>query len=117
MKADKELLRRAIENVLRNAIRYAPPNSDIEVTLQRKESSASIAVRDYGPGVPQDALDHIFDAFYRVDSSRDMSTGGIGLGLSIAQRAVRFHQGQVRAENANPGLRVSFELPLQPQSL
>jgi signal transduction histidine kinase len=117
MKADTELLRRAIENVLRNAIRYAPPNSDIEVTLQRKESNASIAVRDYGPGVPQDALDHIFDAFYRVDSSRDMSTGGIGLGLSIAQRAVRFHQGQVRAENANPGLRVSFELPLQAQSL
>jgi two-component system sensor histidine kinase CpxA len=117
MNADMELLRRALENVLRNAIRYAPPNSDIEVTLQRKESNASIAVRDYGPGVPQDALDHIFDAFYRVDNSRDMSTGGIGLGLSIAQRAVHFHQGRVRAENANPGLRVSFELPLQPQGL
>jgi signal transduction histidine kinase len=117
MRADPELLRRAIENVLRNAIRHAPPHSHIDVTLQRKASNASIAVRDYGPGVPQDALDHIFDAFFRVDSSRDMSTGGIGLGLSITQRAVRFHQGEIHAENANPGLRVSVELPLQPQGL
>jgi signal transduction histidine kinase len=117
MRADPELLRRAIENVLRNAIRHAPPHTHIEVTLQRKASNASIAVRDYGPGVPQDALDHIFDAFFRVDSSRDMSTGGIGLGLSITQRAVRFHQGEIHAENANPGLRVSVELPLQPQGL
>jgi two-component system sensor histidine kinase CpxA len=117
MRADPELVRRAIENVLRNAIRHAPPHTHIEVTLQRKASNASIAVRDYGPGVPQDALDHIFDAFFRVDSSRDMSTGGIGLGLSITQRAVRFHQGEIHAENANPGLRVSVELPLQPQGL
>ena len=114
MKADPELLRRAIENVLRNAIRHAPPHSHIDVTLQRNASNASIAVRDYGPGVPEDALDHIFDAFFRVDSSRDMSTGGIGLGLSITQRAVRFHHGDIRAENANPGLRISVELPLQP---
>jgi two-component system sensor histidine kinase CpxA len=53
----------------------------------------------------------------RTSTSRDMSTGGIGLGLSITQRAVLFHQGQVHAENANPGLRVSFELPLQTQGL
>src|SRR5262249_57941206 len=110
-------LRRAVETVLRNAIRYAPANSDIEVTLQRKESNASIAVRDYGPGVPQDALDHIFDAFYRVDSSRDRSTGGIGLGLSIAQRAVRFYQGQVPPEEGQPGLAVSFEHPFHTHTL
>jgi two-component system sensor histidine kinase CpxA len=113
MKADPELLRRAIENVLRNAIRHAPPYSDVEVTLQRNSSSALIVVRDHGPGVPEDALDRIFDAFYRVDSSRDRKTGGIGLGLSITQRAVRFHQGQIHAENAYPGLRVSFEFPLR----
>lgn len=113
LSADRELLRRAIENLLRNAIRYSLPGGKIEIDIRGTESNASITVRDYGPGVPAAALTHIFDPFFRVDGSRDMETGGMGLGLSITQRALHLHHGQVSAENANPGLRVHVHLPLK----
>jgi two-component system sensor histidine kinase CpxA len=113
VEADKELLRRAVENLLRNAIRYSPAGKSIEIHVSGSASNASISVRDYGPGVPASALSHIFDPFFRVDHSRDMATGGIGLGLSITQRAIHLHHGQIRAENADPGLRVCMELPLK----
>jgi two-component system sensor histidine kinase CpxA len=106
-----ELLRRAVENVVRNSIRYAPPESTVEVDLEAVGSAASISVRDYGPGVPEEALPKIFQPFFRVDDSRASSTGGMGLGLAIAMRAVCLHHGQLRAQNAHPGLRVSIELP------
>lgn len=111
--ADRELLRRAIENLLRNAIRYSPAGSTIEIVISGTESTASISVRDYGPGVPKAALAYIFDPFFRVDGSRDMETGGMGLGLSITQRAIHLHHGEIWAENANPGLRVYMHLPLK----
>ncbi len=68
-------------------------------------------MRDHGPGVPDSAIEKIFQPFFRVDGARHMDTGGLGLGLSIALRAVNLHHGQIRAENAGPGLRVRFELP------
>lgn len=74
--------------------------------------TAAIAVRDYGPGVPEEALPKLFTPFFRVDGSRDSATGGVGLGLSIANRAVTLHQGQLRARNAEPGLLVTIELPV-----
>jgi len=109
---DRELLRRAIENVLRNAIRHAPAGSSVDVTLKSASGTALISVRDYGPGVPPEMLLKIFQPFFRVDDSRDTHTGGVGLGLSIAYRAVAAHRGRLRAENAAPGLRVYMELPL-----
>jgi signal transduction histidine kinase len=113
---DEELLRRAIENVIRNGIRYAPDGTSIEIELSRAGASARVAVRDYGPGVPDESLTRIFDAFYRVDSDRNRSSGGVGLGLAIARRAIELHKGTLRAENAQPGLRVNIELPLAPLS-
>jgi two-component system sensor histidine kinase CpxA len=113
LRADRELLRRALENVFRNAIRHAPSGSSIEITVNKMAETASISVRDYGPGVPPDDLTNIFKPFFRADSSRDASTGGVGLGLSIAERAIRVHNGQVWAENAEPGLRVWLDLPLE----
>jgi two-component system sensor histidine kinase CpxA len=110
--ADPVLLRRAMENILRNAIRHAPPESTVEVALDVTEGKASLTVRDYGPGVPVGALTQIFKPFFRVDSSRNADSGGVGLGLAIAQRAINVHHGHVWAENAEPGLRVSVELPL-----
>jgi signal transduction histidine kinase len=71
-----------------------------------------IAVRDYGPGVPEDALTKIFDPFFRVEEARDATGGGSGLGLSIAKRAVQVHHGAITAENASPGLRVQITIPL-----
>ena len=109
---DRELLRRAIENVMRNAIRYAPVESKVEVTLDNGGGWAKIRVRDYGPGVPEEALPRLFDPFYRVEQDRDRKSGGVGLGLSIARRAVELHKGRLRASNASPGLLVEIDLPL-----
>ena len=109
---DAELLRRAVENVLRNAIRYAPSNTTIEMSLEHAPGGVAIAIRDQGPGVPEDALKHIFDPFYRVDTARVRSSGGAGLGLSIARRAVELHGGTLKARNAQPGLEVTIRLPL-----
>jgi two-component system sensor histidine kinase CpxA len=110
---DEELLRRAIENVIRNAIRYAPPGSPIDIELSRIGDVAQISVRDYGPGVPEEALPRIFDPFYRVDSDRNRMSGGLGLGLAIARRSVELHKGKLTARNAHPGLLTTIELPVQ----
>jgi two-component system sensor histidine kinase CpxA len=109
---DAELLRRATENVIRNAIRYAPPQTSVEVRLTRDESAVHISVRDYGPGVPEEALDRIFDPFFRVEQDRNRGSGGVGLGLAIARRAIELHKGKLRARNAHPGLLVDMELPV-----
>ena len=101
-----------MENIVRNAIRYAPEGTPIEVKLASDHDDAEISVRDYGPGVPETELPKIFKPFFRVDESRDSSTGGVGLGLAIAHRAVTVHHGTMTAKNAGPGLLVSIELPL-----
>ena len=106
-----ELLRRAVENVFRNAIRYSPECNAIDVELQLRHQTVSIAIRDYGPGIPEEFLGRIFDSFFRAEEARDSSSGGVGLGLAIAKRAVQIHGGLIRARNANPGLRVEIELP------
>jgi signal transduction histidine kinase len=112
MGGDRELLRRAAENVIRNAIRYAPADSTVEVELTGSHDEARIAVRDYGTGVPEEALSKIFQPFFRVDDARESSTGGVGLGLAIAMRAVGLHHGTMGAQNMHPGLQVWIELPL-----
>jgi len=108
----RELLRRAVENVLRNAIRYSPEKCAIQLSAIQTERDAVIEVRDYGPGVPEDALTRIFDPFFRVEEARNPIGGGSGLGLSIAKRAVQVHHGCIVAENASPGLRVRIKIPL-----
>jgi len=111
VRGDRELLRRAIENVLRNAVRYAPQGSAVDIRVASAAGTASISVRDFGPGVPDEMLPRIFEPFFRVDGSRDSQTGGLGLGLAIAHRAARAHRGSISAENAGPGLRVRIEIP------
>jgi signal transduction histidine kinase len=113
---DTELLRRAIENVVRNAIRYAPRETQVEVGVDEgvgdHGARVRVRVRDYGPGVPVEALNQLFDPFFRVESDRNRGSGGVGLGLSIARRAVELHKGTLRASNAFPGLLVEIELPV-----
>jgi len=112
---DGELLRRAIENVLRNAIRYTPERSSIEVRLTRRSENAVVGIRDYGPGVPEHTLSSLFKPFFRVESDRNRRKGGgVGLGLAITRRAVALHHGTVRARNMRPGLLIEIELPCVP---
>jgi signal transduction histidine kinase len=108
---DRELLRRAFENVIRNAIRHAPKATTVELDIEASPASLKVVVRDYGPGVPADVLAQLGTPFFRVDEAREASTGGFGLGLSIARRAIQLHGGQWRIENAHPGLRVTMVIP------
>jgi len=108
---NRELLRRAIENVMRDAIRYSPEQSTIDVCLAGDSNATKVTIRDYGSGVPEDTLTRIFDPFFRVEEARDALGGGSGLGLSIAKRAVQLHHGTITAENALPGLRVRIRIP------
>jgi signal transduction histidine kinase len=110
--ADAELLRRAIENVVRNAVNHAPSGTAVEVRYRVTHSVVTLEVRDHGAGVPEPLLPELFKPFFRVESARDRLTGGVGLGLSIAQRAVLLHHGRIEAANAQPGLCVSIELPV-----
>ena len=113
MEGDRELLRRAIENVIRNAIRYAPVGTAVDVDFTLHPNIARISVRDRGPGVPEDSLTKVFHPFFRVDDARGSSTGGVGLGLTIAMRAIGLHHGAISACNVEPGLLVSIEVPLK----
>ena len=119
VEADAELLRSAIENVVRNATRYAAEGTQVDVHLTRENvpngEEMVIRVRDSGPGVPNEALAKIFEPFYRLDDARNRQTGGAGLGLSIADRAVRLHGGQLRASNRKEGgLEVEIRIPAAP---
>jgi two-component system sensor histidine kinase CpxA len=116
----EELLRSAVENVVRNAVRYTPEGTAVEVALRKQNGNgdnfAVISVRDRGKGVPEEALEKIFRPFYRTEDARDrQSGGGTGLGLAITERAVRMHGGSVQATNATDGgLSIEMRLALNP---
>jgi signal transduction histidine kinase len=108
-----ELLRRAIENIVRNAIRYTSEHTDVEISVRRLPMVAQIIVRDRGPGVPESELGNIFQPFFRISEDRDRQSGGTGLGLAISNRAVRLHEGIISAENVSEGgLSVKMTIPL-----
>lgn len=114
----RHLLRSAVENVVRNAVRYTAEDSEVTIEIARKAAPGSggprvlIRVRDHGPGVPPTALAHLFRPFYRVSEARDRLSGGTGLGLAITRQAVQAHAGTVNAANhPEGGLLVEIELP------
>jgi two-component system sensor histidine kinase CpxA len=112
IEGDPEMLRIAIENVVRNAVRYTPPDTKVSVGLQMIGEWAEVAIRDRGPGVPESELTSIFLPFHRVADARDRASGGTGLGLAITDRALRLHGGTVSARNADEGgLVVTMRLP------
>jgi two-component system, OmpR family, sensor histidine kinase CpxA len=116
MEGNAELLHSAIENVIRNAIRYTAPETSVEIGMQHREMDNGLfivlTVRDYGPGVPESELINIFQPFYRVTEARDRQSGGTGLGLAIADRVVKRHGGTIRACNIKPqGLQVIMLFP------
>lgn len=99
-----ELLQRAVENVVRNAIRHTNHGTAVEIQLTDENESVVLSVRDHGPGLSDESdLLNIFQPFFRVDQSRDRKSGGVGLGLAIAERAILIHGGTITATNATDG--------------
>jgi two-component system sensor histidine kinase CpxA len=115
--SERELFIRAVGNVLRNAARHAA-GTPICIHAERSGGDVIISIADSGPGVPEEDLGRIFDAFYRVDSSRTRDTGGTGLGLSIVKTCVETCCGSVSARNRTPhGLEVLIQLPVAEQEV
>ncbi|WP_298038590.1 ATP-binding protein [uncultured Desulfuromonas sp.] len=113
LQGSPELLHRAIENVVRNAVHYTAEATAVEVYVHHRENEPiAIRIRDHGPGVPEASLEKIFHPFYRVAEARDRQSGGTGIGLAIAERAVRLHGGTIRARNPEDGgLELEILLP------
>jgi two-component system sensor histidine kinase CpxA len=117
IQGNRQLLHRAIENVIRNAIQYTEAGTEVEITLAVAQEQggrmAVLDVNDRGPGIPEDEVDSIFLPFYRVDHARSPHTGGSGVGLAIAERAVKLHGGDLRAFNrAGSGATIRMRLPI-----
>lgn len=112
VRGNENLLRSAIENVLRNAVRYTKKGTRVEISLTDGDGDAKISIEDSGGGVPEAELENLFRPFYRVGEARERKTGGIGLGLAIAERAVLAHNGTIKAENTENGLKVEIKLPV-----
>jgi two-component system OmpR family sensor kinase len=110
LRGSAELLHRAVENVVRNAVKYTAEGTTVELSLYMDGSQSVLVVSDRGPGIPPAEIERAFEPFYRAGND---TTKGFGLGLAIAQRAIATHGGSVRAENrAGGGLRVEIRIPL-----
>lgn len=110
--ADPDRLAQVIGNILSNAARYVPAGGTVRLTAGAQEGGVVVRVADDGPGVPAEALPHLFERFWRGDPSRSRATGGSGLGLAIARRIVEAHEGRIRAElTPGGGLTFVFWLP------
>lgn len=113
IEGDPALITSALENVIRNAARYTAPGTTVEVDARAGEGWLVIRVRDHGPGIPGAMLEQVFDPFVRVGEARDRGSGGHGLGLAIARRAIVLHGGEIEAANhADGGLQITIRLPL-----
>jgi two-component system sensor histidine kinase CpxA len=109
---DEQLLHSAIENIIRNAIKYTAPDTRVEVRLDCNDTAVHIGIRDHGPGVDENRLQDLFKPFVRLSEARERDSGGYGLGLAIAEHAVRLHDGRIEARNcADGGLLITIELP------
>jgi len=107
-----ELVSRAVENILRNAIRYTPDDGRVFLQVNMHKDTVVIRIEDEGEGVPEDSLKHLFEPFYRVEASRNQQSGGYGVGMAIAEQAIRAQGGRIEASNrSSGGLRVDIILP------
>ncbi len=111
---DPQRFHQVVGNLIDNALRYTPEGSAINLAIQRQDDSVIIKVSDEGPGIPEDEITHIFDRFWRGEKSRARSTGGAGLGLSIARQLVEAQGGKITAHNIKPrGFEVHITLPVK----
>lgn len=113
VRGDKLMLRRAISNLLSNAVRYADEDSTVSVTISESVEAIDVCVQNTGPTIPPAQLPRLFDRFYRADTSRHRTTEGAGLGLAIAASIVRAHGGSVDAWSEGGTTRFSLSLPVR----
>jgi len=114
---DRLRMETVLRNLVDNAAKYSPPDRPVEISVAAREGLVEICVRDYGPGVPDDQKTRIFHRFYRGQVERSQRIGGAGLGLAICKGFVEAHGGRIWVEDAHPGARFCFHLPLSPTQL
>ena len=115
LRIDRTRIAQVVGNLLENAVRHTPPGTTVTLLAEIVEGNARVTVADVGPGIPAEDLPLVFERFYRVDPSRARSTGGTGLGLTIAKQLVEAHQGHIWVESApGEGTRIGFDLPFDP---
>lgn len=110
VRGSESLLQSAVDNILRNAVRYTREDTSVEVWLTNGDGKVRFRVRDHGGGVPDSELSNLFRPFYRVGEARDRGSGGTGLGLAIAEQAVKLHEGTIAARNTGDGLEIEIVL-------
>ena len=108
---DPDKLERVLDNLIRNAINYSYPKSAIHLTLEKQKTQVCLRIKNHGKTISADKLPHIFEQFYRLDSSRASSTGGAGLGLAIAKEIVELHRGTITAESFDESITFTILLP------
>jgi signal transduction histidine kinase len=114
---DPQRFQQVVGNLIDNALVYTPEGSSVEIAIHRKENTVELSVSDGGPGIPEDEIEHVFDRFWRGEKSRARSTGGSGLGLSIARQLVEAQGGKITARNRSPhGFEVIITLPIHANS-
>ncbi|MCE1160760.1 MAG: ATP-binding protein [Burkholderiales bacterium] len=114
IRGDEQRLQQVIRNILVNSLRYTDAPGQVVVSLMQCDMGIKICIKDSAPGVPEEALSHLFERFYRVDGSRNRASGGSGLGLAISQGIIAAHQGNITVAHSDlGGLQVNIELPLQ----
>jgi signal transduction histidine kinase len=113
VEVDPEQIKTVFENVISNAIKYSEAESkSVEVSCKIRESFAIVRITDFGIGIPEAELAHIFEPFYRVDKSRDKDTGGYGLGLSLCKTIMEAHSGKIEVRSRlQQGTTVSLFFP------
>ena len=110
--ADPDKLSRVFNNLIKNAISYSSPNTNIDINVKKEQTKVIIEIINKGKTIPQDKLDKIFENFYRLDTSRTSKTGGSGLGLAISRKIVELHHGTIGAVSTKEKTTFTVELPL-----
>ena len=110
---DADKMQRVFDNLIRNAISYSYPHTTLDLLMKQENGEVQIWLRNYGPTIPEDKLQHLFEQFYRLDESRSSASGGAGLGLAIAKEIVELHQGTITAMSKGESILFHIKLPMQ----